>query len=124
MITQVEMCDVAKEIIELLKYLDSKFTSKIPEDVISKFKELATNSSLEVKIDIDKKLASQQISNEAKDIISILYYKYIATEEEKKELINIWKSNDELYKKAMQEKYNTENLFKDKNTNSVSIRRR
>ena len=61
------------------------------------------NSDKTVIIDKNKSLKDQKILSETKDLISILYYQYIATEEEKKELIKIWKHNDVLYQKRISE---------------------
>ena len=51
-------------------------------------------NEIEVNIDISKELEEQNISQESKDMISLLYYKYIADDDEKIELIKIWSNND------------------------------
>ena len=43
---------------------------------------------------MSKKLKDQDISQECKDFISIMYYYYHANDEEKKELISKWNDND------------------------------
>jgi hypothetical protein len=55
---------------------------------------MAADSKIEVSIDISKGLEEQDISQECKDMISLIYYKYIADNDEKKELIKIWAEND------------------------------
>ena len=47
----VEICDVALETLEVLKYFNTEFTSKISESFLNSLKELAKKSKLEVKID-------------------------------------------------------------------------
>ena len=83
------MFDVAKETTEILKYFNASFVSKISSGFLKQLKELAKNSDKTVIIDKNKSLKDQTILSQTKDLISILYYKYIATDEEKKELINI-----------------------------------
>ena len=53
----VEICDVALETLEVLKYFNTEFTSKISESFLNSLKELAKKSKLEVKIDANKKLS-------------------------------------------------------------------
>ena len=62
----VEICDVALETLEVLKYFNTEFTSKISESFLNSLKELAKKSKLEVKIDANKKLINQNISEETK----------------------------------------------------------
>lgn len=120
MTIQSETNNVAKETIEILKYFDSKFLSKISENFLKELRQLAKDSNLEVKIDKNKKLKEQEISDETKSLISIMYYRYFATEEEKKDIIKIWNSNEKLYQKTIKEEYNQENLFKKKNKVNVN----
>ena len=94
----VEICDVALETLEVLKYFNTEFTSKISESFLNSLKELAKKSKLQVKIDANKKLINQNISEETKDIISLIYYNYFADDKEKNEIAKIWKENDENFK--------------------------
>ncbi len=115
------MFDVAKETTEILKYFNSSFVSKISSGFLKQLKELAKNSDKTVIIDKNKSLKDQKILSQTKDLISILYYKYIATDEEKKELIKIWKNNDVLYQKRISECYDPDNIFKNKKNRNEEI---
>ncbi len=115
------MFDVAKETTEILKYVNYSFASKISSDFLKQLEELARNSDKTVIIDKNKSLKDQKILSQTKDLISILYYKYIATDEEKKELINIWKNNDILYQKRISEYYAPDNIFKNKKIQNEEI---
>ena len=117
MTKQLEMNDVAKEIVEVLKYFDSKFVSKIPIKFLDTLNELAKQSNLVINIDKDKKLKDQNISEETKDLLSLIYYDYIATDEEKNEIIKIWSENQLLHQEKRDKKYSQENLFKNKSAN-------
>lgn len=80
--TNVE--DIAKETIDILKYFDNDFISKIPENFMKKLQEISKASSLKVEIDASKKLEEQNISEDCKNFISWIYYSYCADENEKK----------------------------------------
>lgn len=112
----LEISDVAKETITVLNYFNTEFVSKIPSNVLEGLKEVANKSSLTFNIKQNKKLAEQKISEETKDLISLIYYSYIATEEQKKELKKTWNENELLYQEELRKKYNTDNIFKRENT--------
>ena len=63
--TNVE--DIAKETIDILKYFDNDFISKIPENFMKKLQEISKASSLKVEIDASKKLEEQNISEDCKN---------------------------------------------------------
>ena len=111
---QVEISDVARETIYILQYFNPQFIAKIPTDFINNLKEIAKKSNIPIKIDRNKKLKEQEIFEETKDLISLIYYSYIATEEQKKELTKIWNENELLYQEELREKYNPDNIFKKK----------
>lgn len=77
-----------------------------------KLKELATNSNNCIKIDINKKLSEQEISETGKDLITLIYYSYLATEEEKQQLQESWNKNDSIYAEYIKQKYDPNNIFK------------
>lgn len=112
MIDRLEISDIAKETMDVLNYFDSNFVSKIPYKFLNGLKKLAKKSTMSVKIDKNKKLKEQNISEESKDLISLIYYHYIATEEEKKKLIKIWNQNESLYQKKLSERYSLDNIWK------------
>lgn len=120
-----EIYDVAKETVYILHYFDPNFVSKIPNNVLSGLRDLAKKSSnaINTRIDKNKKLNEQNILEETKDLLSLLYYSYIANEEEKQEILKIWNENEILHQKEINEKYSIDSIFKKKNSdvdNSVS----
>ena len=115
----VEICDVALETLEVLKYFSNEFTSKISESFLNSLKELAKKSKLEVRIDANKKLINQNISEETKDIISLIYYNYFADDKEKNEITKIWKENDEKFQEKSNEIYDIEKVFKSRKKNYI-----
>lgn len=117
---QIEICDVAKETLDILSYFDSTFVSKIPVNFLNGLKDLAKKSNLIIKIDKDRTLKEQKISEECKSLIALIYYDYIATKEEKEEIEKIWNENELLYQKKLSVKYDPNNLFKKNDKKEIS----
>lgn len=112
-----EMNDVAKETLTVLDYFDSNLIEKIPIKFLNYLNELSLGSNRDVHIDLEKKLIEQDISEESKDLIALIYYSYIADEEEKKQILKLWNENEKKYVKELEKKYNPDNIFKDRNRN-------
>ena len=109
---QIEISNAANEVLSICEYINPKFVAKIPTDFMIKLKELATNSNNCIKIDINKKLSEQEISETGKDLITLIYYSYLATEEEKQQLQESWNKNDSIYAEYIKQKYDPNNIFK------------
>lgn len=116
---QIKINDVAKETVMVLKYFEEKFTSKIPSKFILLLNRLAQESNIDVYIDKGKKLNEQNISEECKDLISLMYYSYIADETEKEEIGKIWRQNEELYQNKLKEKFYYDNMLKNNLENKL-----
>lgn len=114
--------DISKETLTFLSFFDNKMIEKIPSHTISKLCNEAADSKLDFYIDVNKSFEEQKISEKSKDLISLIYYDYIATEDEKKEILNQWNLNEQNYQNAQKEKYNYDNLFTNrKNTSCVEL---
>ena len=107
----INYTNVFKETLEVLKHFDSEFLSKIPNEFLNAMKEFASKSTITVNIDTSKNLIEQDISEECKEMIALIFYSYIATKEEKEELTDLWNVNEEAYQKGLKEKYNVDNIF-------------
>lgn len=107
-----EINDVCKEVLTILGFFNIDVIEKIPSKILQKINELAADSELNYYIDREKDLIDQDISEKGKDLIALLYYSYIATENEKNELSKIWNDNEKKYEKELKEKYNPDNIFK------------
>lgn len=118
MIGQMEISDVAKETIEILNYFDSNFISKISTEFLDYLKELAQSSTINVTIDKNKKLKEQNLSEECKSLISLIYHDYIAKEEDKEKIEKIWIENEIIYQEKLRERYNTNDIFNKKSQNN------
>ena len=111
---QLEISNIAAETMQVLRYFDRNFRSKISSDFLKLLEELSEGSNIVVKTDKNKELKDQNISEGCKDLIAIIYYRFIATEDEKREIIKAWNNNEMSYQNMLREKYNVDNIFKDK----------
>lgn len=112
-----ETDDIAKETLNILKYFDSEFLLKIPDKFLENLKQVAKTSKIIVNIDKDKKLNEQNISEECKDLISLIYYTYVANENDKYEILKYWSENEEKYQEELKKEYNVNNIFNNINKN-------
>ncbi len=117
--------NVSAEVLEVLNNFDKDLIKKIPKSFIEQLKKFAIDSDCIPKIDMDKELIEQNITEESKDLISLIYYSYILNSTEKHNMEKIWNDNEKNYQKKLKEKYNVSNIFnKDKcveKTNTVEL---
>lgn len=64
-------------------------------------------------------MINQNISEETKDIIALIYYNYFADDKEKNEIAKIWKENDEKFQEKSNEIYDIEKVFKSRNKSYI-----
>lgn len=114
--------DISKETLTFLSFFDSEMIKKVPEYVIKKLCEEAAESKQDFYIDVNENFANQKISEKSKDLIALIYYDYIADENEKKEILNQWNINEKNYQDMQKVKYNYDNIFENrKKTESVEL---
>lgn len=82
--------DLAKEVLMVISYWDSKMINQIPKNLYKRLTELASLSTNDFYINKNQSLINQELSEDCKDIISIIYFLYIAEENEKQELLDKW----------------------------------
>lgn len=109
-----EKNNIYKEVLITLAYFDAELIKKIPDKVFENLKELAGESEEDFYINTEQDLEKQDISEESKDLIALIYYDYIADEQEKKEIMKLWNENERKYQEYLREKYNADNIFKNK----------
>ena len=106
-----EFVNIACETLCILKHCDKSFINKIPAKILNKLKSIENNSSTpNIIIYKNKKIEEQEISEDTKNFIALLYYNYVANVEERKYILNIWTKNDNINNV----KKDTINLFKTK----------
>lgn len=106
------MNDIAKEVVSILDYVDYELIKKIPIKFLDYLKNTAKDSNKNVNIDLNKSLLEQNISEESKDLIALIYYNYFADENEKSQISKIWVNNEKIYQKNLEENYDLNSIFK------------
>lgn len=81
---------VSKEFINVIENTDKSIVDKIPKEIINFFRKKAKNCDKKVILEKGKSLNNQNISEDCKRLLSVMYYSYVANEEEKKEILNKW----------------------------------
>lgn len=106
-----EFVSIARETLYILEHCDKSFVNRIPAKILNKLKSIESNSSTtNIKIYKNKKIEEQDISENTKNFIALLYYNYVANVEERKDILNIWIKNDNINN----EEINTINVFENK----------
>lgn len=87
--------DVAKELLMILSYCDNTFINNIPDSFFIKLNKLASTSTKEYYFDKDKSLLEQNISDDTKDMLSLLFYMYGSDNKTKDDIFNHWCINEQ-----------------------------
>ena len=111
----IEYIQANTEIKCLLKYFPINYIKKLPTKLLEK---IYRNSDEKYNIDVDlkKDLKNQNISKKTKDMLAVLTYNYWSSETEKKDIIERLNENENNYQEELREKYNPDNIFKNRET--------
>lgn len=101
------------EVLEILKHLPKNEYDKIDNEKI-KFFEKNKDISYKFSINPEIPLDEQNISIEANSIIVALFQDYFASEKQKEKLKIILKKNEDKYQEEIKNKYNPDDIFKNK----------
>lgn len=102
------------EVDAILNLLEYEYTQKVPKKIREFFKEEKDENYVPI-IKADISLLEQNIKRETFSILTILELNYWCdSKQEKQELLQELKENEEEYQKELYEKYNPNNIFKDK----------
>ncbi len=88
---------IAKEVLTIIIFSDNKIQDKIPDNIIKNLITLSYDCDEEIHLNKNKKLSDQNLSEDALDIFSLIYYLYVSNEIEKQEIISNWVMNDKRY---------------------------
>lgn len=97
----------------LLNYFPKMYVDKIPPKLFNLINHFS-NSKYFIDVDTEKPLEEQNISEETKNMLIVFKYNYWSNEEEKREIIKQLNENEKKYQEELREKYNPDNLFKNK----------
>lgn len=99
------------ELLEILSYMESEYTNKIPKKLMQVLERNAL-TTYEKHIDATKPLEEQKISQKTAALIGMLTLQYwCESEEQKQELIKVFKENERVYQENLRKKYNPDNIF-------------
>jgi hypothetical protein len=109
------------EIDEILNLLEDKYREKVPEKVRNFFKE-EKMPDYKPTIDVNVPLTQQNLKRKTIVLLAILDLNYwCETPEEKQEILDEFAKNEK-EKQELMEKYNADNLFKERNNNVVDTK--
>ena len=102
------------EVDEILSLMESEYIEKIPKKMREMFKnERATDYTPSIQVDIP--LEEQKLQRKTFAILAMLNLNYWCEDEvERQKLLAIYAENDKKKEKELREKYNPDNLFKNK----------
>lgn len=108
------------EVLVILKSVDAIYTEKLPKK-FKDFLNINQSNTYIPDIDLSKELKDMKLKKETRNILELMYLNYWSTQEEKKEFMDILSENEKNYIKEMDEKYNPDNLFKNKKESSKTV---
>ena len=111
---EFQYANAYKEVLEILKYIRIEDYNKIPKTKIELF-ETYSNKDYAFEYNPRKTLNEQNVSKKAKAIIGLLFRDYWATEIQKAKIIEKQKYDRQQIEIKKQEKYNSDNIFKNRN---------
>lgn len=110
------MKEINKRLVEveyILRKLDDEYINKIPQEVwdyINKNKD----KNYVFEYDNDKILSEQNLNIDTISILTYINMEYLLEEKERRELLELLKKDDMVAEQQKKEKYNPEDLFKNK----------
>ena len=110
------MKEINKRLVEveyILRKLDDEYINKIPQEVwdyINKNKD----KNYVFEYDNDKILSEQNLNIDTISILTYINMEYLLEEKERRELLELLKKDDMVAEPQEEEKYNPEDLFKNK----------
>ena len=124
MINKVEQTNIARaysEVDAILEKMDKANVEKIPIKLRKMFKE-EKDVEYQNKIDIYNKVQKKELEPKTLTLLAMLYLNYwCENDEEENSLIKQYAENDRKSEEETREKYNPDNLFKNKEKNKEQI---
>ncbi len=109
----VEYSEAIVEVLDILNHSDDNIIEKIPKKLIEFWKR---NKSTTYKPNLDhsKSINEMELKKKTKSIITMIYLNYLCDDTEKSNIKLILKDNEEKYQQELREKYNPDNILKNK----------
>ncbi len=93
MLEEIINSDLAKEALMVLSFWKEDMIAKVDDQFLQRLSDIAADSHKEFYFDKNKPLDEQNISNDCRDLITMVYYCYIANNQEQREVFNSWINN-------------------------------
>lgn len=104
--------EVYSEVYSVLNLLGNSYIERIPKKLYEMI-EREKSSTYNPKFIKEKSLSEQNIKRESLSMIALLHLNYWCdSENEKQELLKLFKDNEEKHQAEIREKYNPDNIFK------------
>ena len=107
-----------REVYEIIKVLPKEDVEKIPNEIIEMYKE-KMDKEYDFSIDINKEFEEYNISDITKALLYNLYVDYWTTQDQRNRIINRQNYEERLLEMKKREKYNPDDLFKNKKTTEI-----
>lgn len=109
----VEYTEAIVEVLDILENSDDEINKKIPEKLIEFWKR-NKSKTYKPNLDHNKPLNEMNLKDKTKDIITMVYLNYLCNKNEKEITLDTIRENEENYQLMIREKYNPDDIFKNK----------
>lgn len=109
----VEYSEAITEVLDILNHMKKVDTDKISKK-FKKFLVQNQSTSYHPQLDHTKAIKDMELKEKTKDILAIIYSNYWCNEDEKLAFEKLLQENEKKYQKELREKYNPNNIFKEK----------
>ena len=98
----------------ILDFLPINYTEKLPKKLLNIIDSLY-DENFKININPNIELKKQNFTEDTKNIIAVLKYNYWCKDDQEKEnLARMFKENEDKYQEDLREKYNPDNIFKNR----------
>lgn len=109
---EIETQQIYSEVYQIIELLGDRYINKLPRSLFVMLQEKRDITYNPI-YSFDKPLIEQKIKKESIAMICLIYLNYwYKNEEEKKEILQMLKNNEDKHQEELNEKYNPDNLFK------------
>lgn len=106
--------EIYSQVYGILEMLGNDYITKLPSSLYTMINDERLKE-YNPHYDLSMALEQQDIKKEALSMIALFHFNYwCSSQEEKDKLQNLFKNNEEKYQAELREKYNPDNLFKNK----------
>lgn len=110
----IEYSEAIVEILDILKNSDDTIIYKRIPNKLVEFWQRNKSTTYKPNLDHSKPLNDMELKEKTRDLITMIYLNYLCDDNEKEVVINTLKNNEKNYQLELREKYNTDNIFKNR----------